>query len=113
MQDLRSVFEDDCNVLDLDENELKIEEVDETPLKENNVIIPRIRKRAKKSTLVIEPLSEMTAAEENETDFSCPACGKVLKNKGNLNTSSCTKIVRSHSGQDFHPCKYLEEVSIC
>ena len=64
---------------------MKIEEVEETPLKENNVIIPRIKKRTKKSTLVIEPLSEMTVAEENENNLACPACGKVLKNKGNLN----------------------------
>ena len=86
LQDLRSVFDDDCNVLDLDENESKIEEFDQTPLKENGLIIPRLTKKPKKSSLIIKPLSEMTKTQENEKNsLVCHICNKQSTSRSSLN----------------------------
>ena len=107
LQDLRSVYDDDCNVLDLDENESKIEEFDQTPLKENGLIIPRLTKKPKKSSLIIKPLSEMTKTQENEKNsLVCHICNKQSTSRSSLNEH--IRVI--HNGE---PRKVLWKCKLC
>ena len=95
-----SAFDEDYYTLELDENEMKFENVesltpDETPLKDNGVIIPRIRKRPKKSSLIIKPLSEMSPTQKNENELTCPVyvinpSTKTNTTEGNENDLTCS-----------------------
>ena len=71
MQDTCSAFDDDCNTLDLDENDTKFADIefpnpDKSPFKkEKSLIIPILRKKPKTSTLVIKPLLEKKGIEDS------------------------------------------------